>query len=60
MSLNQFQGKGPEVQFHQNVYIGPSNFRLCYFVYLFTQIGVSLLELLPCTAQIADRKSLVS
>ena len=42
MSLNKFQAKVPEVNFHQNVCIRTSHLHLCYFVYLFTQIPAQL------------------
>ena len=42
MSLNKFQANVLEVKYHQNVCIRISHFHLCYVVYLFTQIGVTL------------------
>ena len=44
MFRNKFQAKVPEVNFHQNVCNRTSHVHLCYFVYLFTQIGVTSLH----------------
>ena len=57
MSLNKFQAKVPEAKFHQNVCIRTAHVHVCYLVYLLTQIGVTLLELLPCKAKVVAHES---
>ena len=56
MALNKFQAKVPEIKFHQ---MCAFVLHISIYVTSFTSSHrlMSLLELLPCTAKMADHKS---